>query len=92
MIGLFTCGATASLMPKNETKKLSQLFEELQGSNLEFKLITPKPITWTYFLSNMSRFGLAGFPMVAILNFFIGYILAGYAGRSPSDNSPCATM
>ena len=49
-------------------KKLSQL-EELQDSNLEFKLITSKPITWTHFETNLSRFGLAGLPKVAILGF-----------------------
>ena len=42
-------GATSSLVAKNLTKKLSQPFEELQVSNLEFKLITPKPIIGTYF-------------------------------------------
>ena len=62
-------GTTASLVAKNGTKKLSQPFEELQGSNSEFKLITPKPITGTYFDTNLSRFGLAGFPMAAILDF-----------------------
>ena len=69
MIGSFASGATASLVAKNGTKKLSQPFEELQGSNSEFKLITPKPITGTYFDTNLSRFGLAGLPMAAILNF-----------------------
>ena len=56
-------------MAKNGTKNLSQPFEELQVSNLEFKPITPKPITETYFETNLSRFGLAGLPMVAILDF-----------------------
>ena len=69
MIGSHTSSATTSLVAKNLTKKLSQLFEELQGSNLEFKLITPKPITGTYFETNLSRFGLAGLPMAAILDF-----------------------
>ena len=49
MIGSFESGATAFHVAKNGTKKLSQPFEELQGSNLEFKLITPKPIIGTYF-------------------------------------------
>ena len=49
---------------------ISQSFEELQGSNLEFKLITPKPITGTYFETNLSRFGLAGLPLGAILDHF----------------------
>ena len=42
-----------------------QPFEELQGWNLEFKLITPKSITGTYFDI-----------VVAILNFSKDYILA----------------
>ena len=42
MIGSFESGATASLGAKNGTEKLSQPFEELQGSNLESKLITPQ--------------------------------------------------
>ena len=70
-MGLFASGATASLVVKNGTKKLSQPFEELQGSNSEFKLITPKPITGAYFDTNLSRFGLAGLPMVAILDFLM---------------------
>ena len=57
MIGLFESSATSSLVAKNRTKKLSLLFEELQGSYLEFKLITPKPITGTYFETNLRRFG-----------------------------------
>ena len=69
MIGSFASGATASLVAKNGTKKLFQLFEELQGSYLEFKLITPKPNTGTYFDTNLSRFGLTGLPMAAIMDF-----------------------
>ena len=49
-----------------------QLFEELQGSNSEFQLITPKPITGTYLETNLSRFGLLGLPIVAIL--YVGNI------------------
>ena len=67
MIGSFPGGATSSMVAKKWTKKLSQPFEELQGWNLEFKLITPKTISGTYFKTNMSRFGLAGFPLAAIL-------------------------
>ena len=48
MIGSFASGATASQVAINGTRKLSQPFEEQEGSNLEFKLITPKPITGTY--------------------------------------------
>ena len=43
--------------------------EELQTLNSEFKLITPKPITGTYFDTKLSRFGLAGSAMTAILKF-----------------------
>ena len=68
MIGSFESGATSSLVAKNRTKKLSLLFEELQGSNLEFKLIISKPITGTYFETNLSRFGLANLPMAAVLD------------------------
>ena len=48
---------------------ISQTFEELQDSKLKFKLITPKPITGTYFDTNLSKFHLAGLPMEAILDF-----------------------
>ena len=41
MIVLFASGATLYLVAKNGTKKSSQLFEELQGSNLELKLSNP---------------------------------------------------
>ena len=46
-------------------KAISQLFEELQGSNSEFKLMTPKSITGTHFRI-----------MAAILDFSKGYISA----------------
>ena len=69
MIGSFASGATASLLVENDTNKISQLFEELQGSNSEFELITPKPITRTYFETNLSRFCLTGLPMEAICDF-----------------------
>ena len=48
---------------------ISQSFEELKGSNLEFKLNTPKLITGTYFETNQTSFGLVGLPMVAFLDF-----------------------
>ena len=48
---------------------ISQPFKELQGWNLEFKLITPKSITGTYSDTKLSRFGLASLPMVVILDF-----------------------
>jgi len=54
MIGSFVSGATSSLLGKNQTKKISQLFKKLQGSKLELKLITPKPYTGTYFETNLS--------------------------------------
>ena len=50
-------------------KSISRLFEELQGWNLEFKLITPKSIAGIYSDTKLSRFGLASLPMVAILDF-----------------------
>ena len=68
MIGSFPGGATSSMVAKNWTKKLSQPFEELQGWNSEFKLITPKTISGTYSKTNLSRFGLADFPLAAILD------------------------
>ena len=55
MIGSLPSGTTSSLMAKNWTKNLSQLFKELQGSNLEFKLTTPKHISRTYF-SQLSKY------------------------------------
>ena len=69
MLGSFASSATASLLVKNDTNKIYQLFEELQGSNSEFELITPKPITRTYFETIMSRFCLVGLPMEVILYF-----------------------
>ena len=58
-IETFASSATA-------TKTLYQPFEELKGSNFEFKLITPKSTTGTYFDTKLTRFGLAGFLMMAI--------------------------
>ena len=52
MIGSFTSGATASLVAKNGTKKLSQTFEELKGSNVD----------------HLSGVDLAGLPKAAIFN------------------------
>jgi len=49
MIGSLASSATSSLVAKKWTKNISQPFEELQGSNSEFKLITPKPNIGTYF-------------------------------------------
>ena len=48
---------------------ISQPIEEVQGLNSKSKLITPKPITRTYFETNLSRFDLAGLPIAAILDF-----------------------
>ena len=45
-------GATASLVAKHIN--LYQQFKKLQGSNLEFKLITPQPITETYLETKLS--------------------------------------
>ena len=69
MIGSFASGATPSLLVENDTNKISQLFEELQGSNSEFELITPKPNTRTYFETNLSRFCLAGLSIADIFDF-----------------------
>ena len=69
MIESFASGTTTSLVAKNGTKKLTLPFEKIKVSNLEFKLITPKPITWTYFETNLSRFGLTGLSIAAILDF-----------------------
>ena len=69
MIGSFTSDTGAILLAKNGSKKLSQPFEELQGSNSEFKLKSPKTITGTYFETILKRFGLACLPMAAILDF-----------------------
>ena len=51
VIGSLASSATSSLVAKNWTKKLSQPFEELQGSNSEFKLIILKHITGTIWIS-----------------------------------------
>ena len=69
MIGLFSRSVTVSLVAKNGTEKYSQQFNELKGSNLELKLITPNPTTGTNFETNLIRFGLAGLPKGAILDF-----------------------
>ena len=45
---------------------ISQPFEELQGSNLEFRPITPKLITRTYFDNNLIKFSLGSLHRVAI--------------------------
>ena len=68
-MGSFTSGDTTSQVAKNGTKIFFQPFEEQQVLNLDSKLNTPKPIIKTYFESNLSRFGLAALPMVAILDF-----------------------
>ena len=44
-----------------------QPFEELNGSNSVFKLISPEPIKG----ANLNRFGLAGLTLVTILDFQI---------------------
>ena len=49
MIWSQASGATSSLVAKKWTKNISQPFEELQGSNSEFKLSNPKPNIGTYF-------------------------------------------
>ena len=47
----------------------SQLFEELNDWNSEFKLMITKSITENYFDTKLSRFRVVGFPMVAIIYF-----------------------
>jgi len=74
MIGSFETSTTYYQVAKTGTRKISQLFEELQGSNLEFKLFTPKPIIVTYFDTNLSRYGLTGWRMAAILDFKCSYL------------------
>ena len=67
MIGSIQSGATNSLVAKNGTKNISAVWRE--GSNSEIKQITPKPITETYFDTNLSMFGWAGLPVVANMDF-----------------------
>ena len=50
---------------------ISHPFEELEGWNLEFKRITPKSITGTYFDTKLSRFGLAGSAMAALIELWM---------------------
>ena len=69
MIESFASGTTTFQVAKKE-KKLSQSFDKQPGSNSEFKLTNPKPITRTYFETNLSRFCLAGLPLAAILDHF----------------------
>ena len=45
-----------------------QSLKEQQSSNSEFKLITSKAITRTYFDTNVISSGLAGLSLVAILD------------------------
>ena len=54
----FVNSPNTSLVVKNGTKS-SQPVDKLHGSNMKFMLITPKPIIWTYFNTNLNRFGLA---------------------------------
>ena len=76
MIESFPGGATSSMVAKNLTKKLSQLLNELQGSKLEFKLLTPKSINGTYFETYLNWFSLAGLPMTTILDVGNAYFSA----------------
>ena len=48
---------------------ISQPFKELQGRNSNMKLNTTKSIPRTYFETKQSIFGLAGYALVAILEF-----------------------
>ena len=64
IIGSSASSTTATLVAKNGLKILSHQFDEIQGSNLELKLIS-------YFNNNLSRLGLAGLPTVAVLDFLM---------------------
>ena len=76
-IGLFLSGPTTHLGLKNGTKiiipqpiiklSISQPFEELQGLNLELKLITPISITVSHF--ETKKYGSHLGTMAAILDF-----------------------
>ena len=46
---------------------ISQPFEELQGWNLKFDIITPQSLTRTYFEIKLGEFGLADYAIAAIL-------------------------
>ena len=48
---------------------ISQPFIEVQGRNSNMKLNTTKSIPRTYFETKQSIFGLAGYTLVAILEF-----------------------
>ena len=74
IIKSFARCTAASLVAKNGTNKLFQLFEELQVRNSESKLITLKHINGTYFDTNLNRFDLKKFPMAAILDFKCSYL------------------
>ena len=76
MIGSLLSGATSYMVAKNLTKKLSQLFNELQGSNSDFNLLTPKSINGTYFETYLNWFSLAGLPMTTILDVGNAYFSA----------------
>ena len=49
-------------------RMLYQLFEELQSLNYKLKRIISKSNTGTHFDTKISRFGLAGLPIVVILD------------------------
>jgi len=57
----------------------SQPFEELQESNLDFKLINPKLITQTSFDANMSRIYLAALQWVLSAYFDTRFSVIGLA-------------
>ena len=48
---------------------ISQPYKELQGRNSDLYLNTLKSIPGTYFETKQSIFGLAGYALVAILEF-----------------------
>ena len=65
MIGLVAVVLLPPLWP-NKNQKNILACEGVQGSNLEFKLIIPKPIAVTYFDTYQGMFSLIGLPMTAI--------------------------
>ena len=83
MIVSFASGATASLVAKNVTKYILLLWIKsspvdrfwclrfLQGSNLEFWLLTRKPITGIFFDNNLIKLGLAVLHMVDKFDFLM---------------------
>ena len=56
-------------VPIRDVRKKLHYIEELQGPNSVFLDNYPQTDNWNLFDTNLSRFGLACLPMVAILDF-----------------------